>query len=123
MIKQVSLTPVANFSTVEQDTGRKWVDGRSIYVKTLSLSGITGTGVKTVAHNITGIDMVLTNHGYVVLASGAGVPIPRVSTDVTTFGIYFYGWDATTLTGYIGTNYTTTSALASGYVTIEYIKA
>lgn len=31
--------PLIDYSTVEQDTGRKWIDGRNIYQKTISWTG------------------------------------------------------------------------------------
>ena len=113
-----------DYSVEEQATGVKWTDGKMIYQKTLSLSGLTGTGAKTLAHGITGLlNVTKFESGYVILASGVKAPIPRVSTDMTANSIYFYGWDTTNLTGYVGTAYATTSAIASGYITIQYTKA
>lgn len=123
MLKQASLTPVANLSTSEQDTGRKWIDGRPIYKKTIALPPPAGTGVQSFAHGITGLDLVLDGFGYVVLADASHIPLPRISTDPTTLALYFYNWDATNLSLYVGTSYTTTSAVASGYYTAEYVKA
>lgn len=37
------VNPLLNYSTVEQDTGRKWIDGRTIYTCTKLITGITLT--------------------------------------------------------------------------------
>lgn len=120
---KVGYKDIINYSTTEQDTGAKWVDGSSLYRKTIPITTPAGTGVQSIPHGVTGIGEIVDHYGYVILSDGTNVPLPRSSTNMTTLGIYFYTWDATNVTGYVGTSYVTTLAIASGYLTIEYTKA
>lgn len=46
-------------SLVEQATREKWIDGKIIYKKTISLGNMPSSGSKNVAHGITGLDLVI----------------------------------------------------------------
>lgn len=70
-----------NYSTSEQDTGRKWINGGTVYQKTIAFGALPNTTTKTVAHGITGTDAA----GFKVLAiecvghvtsSGLNLPVP-----------------------------------------------
>lgn len=54
---------VLNFTTAEQDTGRTWTDGETIYQKTVHFAAGPNNGVVNTAHNITGLDRVVAMSG------------------------------------------------------------
>ena len=60
MIQARKLTPgIGNYSTSEVDTGFTWVDGKSIYKKTISIGALPNNTTKNVAHGITSIDKII----------------------------------------------------------------
>ena len=121
MIKQASLTPVANYKITEQDTGTKWIDGRTIYSKTYNM-GALATGTVSQPHGITGLDFVLEYKGYVKRADTLAFTIPRVYTDLTNYGLYFDKINGANLEGYVGLGYTAGLAITESAVTIYYLK-
>ena len=56
--------PLVNFSTGEQDTGLKWVDGKKIYRKTINTGALVNNGTKTVAHGIPSFSMLVQAYGW-----------------------------------------------------------
>ena len=56
-----------NYTTAEQDTGLKWIDGKTIYQKTVDVGSMPDTTptTKFVAHGVTGIDI-----GYITIVPG-----------------------------------------------------
>jgi hypothetical protein len=48
-----------NYSTSEQATNRTWIDGRTIYQKTIDFGALPNTTSKSVAHNITSLDFCI----------------------------------------------------------------
>ena len=49
-----------NYSTTEQNTGKKWIDGKTIYQKTIEVNNPVSTGVATsVAHGISNLSEVI----------------------------------------------------------------
>lgn len=120
-IDELKLKDNLNYSTTEQDTGIKWIDGRSIYEKTI-VFGAMSTGVQSVAHGITGIDFVISTEGYANQANGVKSIIPRLSTSASTTSIFYDRVDATLIYGYIGTSFVTTASITGGAIKIKYTK-
>ena len=52
-----------NYSTTEFDTGYTWVDGKTIYKKTINFGALPNTTMKSVSHGISNIDYVLKIEG------------------------------------------------------------
>jgi len=50
---------VMDYSTSEQETGWNWIDGRSIYAKTVDTGALPNAASKNVAHGITDLDHVV----------------------------------------------------------------
>lgn len=48
-----------DYSLTEQDTGLKWIDGKTIYQKTIDFGTMPVGQEKDVAHNIIGLDFVV----------------------------------------------------------------
>lgn len=81
----VPYTPIS-YSTDEQNTGLKWIDGTDIYVKTISFGTLPAAGTdKSVAHGITDFGALVkcecvawdSTHSY-------GLMIPFTNTSVNT---------------------------------------
>ena len=101
-------TPI-NYSTTEQNTGLKWIDGRDIYVKTYDAGALPSSGNVTVQNDITNFGAVInvetvgiSNDGYSF--SNYGLVLNYVSASSFVFSVTV---DAT---GY------------NGYVTVYYVK-
>ena len=58
--------------TAVWDTGNKWIDGRSIWAKYVNIGNLPNATEKTVAHGITGTNIVLVRY-YGIVNCGGGV--------------------------------------------------
>ena len=68
-----------NYSTTEQNTGRKWIDGKDIYFKVVELGALPNATTKNVAHGITGISEWVKIEGTANNATNtSGISIPLV---------------------------------------------
>ena len=107
------------YSTNELKIGT-WIDGKPIYRKTITT---TSTSITT---DITNFDTIISAKGMVYISESPGdgwQPIPRVTSDVSTFGIGIGNIRNTnnvlTAVLYIGTNY---GSIGNAYITFEYTK-
>lgn len=48
-----------DYSTSEQDTGCKWIDGKKIYKKTIDFGALPNATNKAVAHGISNLDRII----------------------------------------------------------------
>ena len=64
-----------DYSETEQDTGLKWIDGKTIYQKTINTGALTNNTDKHVDHNITGAGTIVKVEG-VAIASGSTLSFP-----------------------------------------------
>lgn len=62
--------PVLNYSTTEQATGQKWIDGKEIYFRVFAFDN---TSAATVTIQTTGIDILINSK--IISASGNGVQL------------------------------------------------
>ena len=63
-----------SYSLSEQETPYTWVDGKTIYSKTIYVGNLPNAGSKDVAHNITNIDSVVSISGVATNPSVDGDP-------------------------------------------------
>ena len=104
-----------SYSTEEVKTGGKWIDGRPIYKKTIDCGALPNNTIKSVAHNITDLDLVTKCYGgarhdiYRILLPNAG----NVSS--STIEVYVNDTDIVIHANSDRSKY-------NGYVTIEYTK-
>lgn len=123
---QVSDIPVGweqvnDYSTTDEiDTGKTWIDGKEIYRKVLTGS-VSGTGKKTITHNIQNISNVINANGsvytglawYLLPMSGATDNISGYSTSLELV-------TSTSIILFIGTNLGSSSK--TYYIILEYTK-
>ena len=111
-----TLNEQRSYSTEEHLTGKKWIDGKPIYSKTLSISPLPNHTVKLVSHNIANMGKLISINGY---ASNGAVILPLPYTDLTNNGgvwLYINGGYLSIGTSSDFTDYT------DAYATIEYTK-
>ena len=60
---------VLNYSTSEQSTDITWINGKTIYQKTINIGNLPNATIKAVAHGITGITAVIKIEGWCYFAS------------------------------------------------------
>lgn len=105
-----------DFATAEASTGRKWIDGKTIYQKVVDIGALLNNAEKSVPHGIAGLGTVVALTGTVKNAGGVQLILPFVSIS-SPFCIALYNDAANILiaTGNDRTAY-------SGYAMIQYTK-
>ncbi len=105
-----------NYSTTEQNTGRLWIDGKTIYRKVVNLGSLTNAVPKSVAHGITNISTVTSLTG--IATDGTyflPLPLARYNNFASQIGLFM---DTTNIIIEPGSNRTT----FTGFAIIEYTK-
>ena len=115
----ITLNAEPNYSTSEVDTKVKWVDGSTIYRKTINFGALPDSSAKTVAHNISNIANIIKVEGWAKATTGVMAVLPFVSTVGLANGIQvvYDATDITVTTGTDRTNFTTC------YITLYYTKS
>ena len=82
LIQARNLVPaIGDYSTSEQDTGFAWIDGKTIYKKTVSLGTLPNSTEKQVNHGITNLGYVITIDGSAYRQSDSTqIPLPYAPT-------------------------------------------
>lgn len=115
LIEQV--VPIADYpySTNETATGKKWIDGRTIYSKVINFGALPDTTTKNVAHGISSINSFITLKG--IATDGSNYyPMPSGrTTDTNNIDLFANGTNVSVTTA---TNWSTYSA----YIVVEYTK-
>lgn len=109
---------VLNYSTSEQATNRTWVDGRTIYQKTISFGSLPASGSASVNHGITNLDLVIEMHAFAHNPSvSAWLPLPFASPTISN-NIQI-NINATQIAVAVGIN---RSAFTENFFTLFYVK-
>lgn len=103
-----------DYSTSEQDTGCKWIDGKPIYKKTVYKSSISSGDIDT-AHGISNISKVIKHEAFYV-TSGSYKQLPIIAN--TSGGNYSVVWSVNST----NINTVSTATLSDFYITIWYTK-
>lgn len=106
---------VINYSTSEQDTGQKWIDGKTIYQKTVYIGSLPNAAAKNVAHGIASLDRIVRMYG---TANSGTVELPLPFTSPTASGSVQINRNAANLDITTGTD----RSGYSGYITLTYTK-
>lgn len=75
---------VDDYSTSEVNTGKKWIDGKTIYRKVY-----TGTLASNISHGLSGVTFV-NAYGFYVSSTGTFLPLPSLRPTNTQFNVGFY---------------------------------
>lgn len=109
-----------DYSTDEQPIGT-WIDGRTLYQKTLNLGAMPNNTAKNVVHGISNLDFIIDYRGFVKHTTVArnGLPIPFVNTNGTNatsnIRVSLNGDNLVVMTPSDFSSY-------EGYVTLQYVK-
>lgn len=78
------------YSTTEINTGRKWIDGKSIYRKVINFGALPDTTTKNVAHGIVTLDTVIPGFPMATMDNGTiQMPLPRsINNAVDLIDVY-----------------------------------
>lgn len=105
-----------DYSTTEQNTGRLWIDGKTIYRKQVNLGSLTNTTPKSVAHGISNLSTVVSLTGFATNGTVfLPLPLARYNNFASQIGLYIDTTNVVVEPGNDRTSYT-------GYVFIEYTK-
>ena len=67
-----------DYSTSEQDTGCKWIDGKKIYKKTIDFGALPNASIKNIDHGVANIARVVKIDGIISFGSNTWTNIPLV---------------------------------------------
>lgn len=97
---------VIDYSTEEQWTGKRWIDGRKVYQKTILLNPITAVFTNAYTpHGITGIDRCVDINCTSINDGGSvGSPVPRVWPQNKTYAGGAIVWCEATRIGLYGSD-------------------
>ena len=105
-----------DYGTSEVDTGRKWIDGKTIYSKTIDYGALPNSSSKSVSHGISTIDTVAAAVGVADNTQGTRLVLPYSSAEPYQVSLVVNNTNISTSVGTDRTGYTKT------YVTILYTK-
>jgi hypothetical protein len=108
---------VLRFSTDETDSHQRWIDGRRIYRKVVSLGALPNATTKSVPHNISGAEFFTKISGFATTTPGTTIPLPHPDADSDSIEMYVLG-------GHIKINSGATdrSIFTVAYAILEYVK-
>ena len=106
-----------DYSTSEQDTGCKWIDGKKIYKKTFSFT-LVNAEATTVNHGISNFGLLIRYEGAVVQSDTKNVPIPRTLANLN----YQIGLEGVTTTSFEIDVGTSGPRGKQAYMTLYYTK-
>lgn len=109
-------TPL-DYSTTEQDTGVKWIDGTEVYQKTISIGALPNNTTKNVAHGVTDIDRVINAYMFATTSTHTSTIIPLVSNSNLSNNVS-YGISDENVSVYSKTDV----SIYDAYLTIFYTK-
>lgn len=114
---EAGLNAFMDYSTSEVATKATWINGKTIYKKTIAFGALPNTASKSVAHGITGLERVMRIETEAYEASGSFYyNFGHVNTASLANGISMYA-DATNVSIVTGSNRTGVSANITLYYT------
>nr|DAT88706.1 MAG TPA: hypothetical protein [Caudoviricetes sp.] len=109
---------LTDYSATEQNTGRLWIDGKTIYRKEINLGSLPNAVPGSVAHGISNLSTVVSLSGFATNGTVfLPLPLARYNNFASQIGLYADttniivepGNDRTAYTGYVIIEYTKTS--------------
>lgn len=81
---QTNLTNISTYSTTEINTGKIWINGKTIYRKTF-----IGDVSSSISHSLTNVTFV-NSYGFMISSSGTFIPLPSVRPTNAGYYIGYY---------------------------------
>lgn len=110
--------PVTSYSTSEVETEAKWIDGKTIYKKTINFGTLPNSSAKVVAHGISNLAKIIRIEQHIDNGSSNSkgfLQLASTPTSITGFNLY-----GTNTSVVIETNSDRSSVTA--YITLYYTK-
>lgn len=107
------------YSTDETVVGGTWVDGKTIYKKTINFGALPNATTKTIAHGISGIDHIVDLKGVAWNSSGTTINLPYTNYYGAQYQVTWYV-DKTNINIGAGDD---KSGYSNCYVTLYYTKS
>jgi len=111
-----SVEELSNNSETEHIIG-KWIDGTTLYEKTIDCGGLPSSGNKTVVHNISNLNKIVEIRGIAIRPGVSWYPLP-----FTTAGGNAIGIDVNSTTVILRVGSTDYSNYTESYMTLRYTK-
>lgn len=108
-----------NYSTSEQDTGCKWVDGKNIYRKTIDCGALPNATSKRVSVGASGVSRYVKFEGVAFTSNNTTISLPYANHANVSFQVDVY-IDSGDLVISAGDN---KSVYANSYITVYYTKS
>lgn len=110
---------MTKFATYEQDTGLKWVDGKTIYIKTVKITSLNSSNPQY-QHGISNFGELIDIYGTGYWSGQGWQPIQRVVTDnIGPYGLGLGDVNSTKFMFQVGSSYT---GFQKAYITLKYTK-
>lgn len=109
---------ILDYSTSEVNTGAKWIDGSTIYKKTISCGALPDADVKSIAHGISNISRILKMDGY-AYHPGTQVTIPLQFVSTTAINSVVVNTSGPNIVITTGID---RSGFTESYITLYYTK-
>ena len=110
---------MTKFATYEQDTGLKWVDGKTIYIKTVKITSLNSSNPQY-QHGISNFGELIDIYGTGYWSGQGWQPIQRVVTDgIAPYGLGLGDVNDTKFMLQVGSSY---SGFQKAYITLKYTK-
>lgn len=106
------------YSTSETSTGETWVDGKTIYQKTIKITSLNSN--RTYTHGISNFGELIDIYGTGYWSGQGWQPIQRVVTDgIAPYGLGLGDIDSTKFMFQVGSSY---RGFQKAYITLKYTK-
>lgn len=106
------------YSTSETSTGETWVDGKTIYQKTIKITSLNSN--RTYTHGISNFGELIDIYGTGYWSGQGWQPVQRVVTDgIAPYGLGLGDIDSTKFMFQVGSSY---SGFQKAYITLKYTK-
>ncbi len=116
-IKDIYTNPINDYSTEEKVVG-SWIDGSTIYQKTISCGALPNSTLKDVPHGISNLDRIISISGVGKNPTSLGqIPIPYVQQTAHADGVFV------TSTNIVLSTISDRSGVTEVYVTLQYTKS
>lgn len=109
---------IQDYSTSEVNTGKKWIDGKTIYRIVCDISAITSTNSNIVDLSSLGIENVTKLYGFIKDSYGNITPVPFTDSS-SNYSVLFYN-NAGYLRGRCALG--SGGTISSAYAVVEYTK-
>jgi hypothetical protein len=107
-----------SYSTTEQDSGEKWIDGKIIYCKTVNLGAFPNSTTKNVAHGVTGMTYLVKYEGMGANSAPTFTALPFVNNGAASNWNMVVRVDRTNVIMVSDAD----NSSYSGYITLYYTK-